>query len=74
MTLWRLHSCPTCGGDGFRNEEEKRWDCLQCGRTVARDEPTPTTETPGHMGRPGVRQSGLWEQSADLEPMEVMLD
>ncbi len=32
--MWKLKSCPRCGGDIFRDRDEYNWwreQCLQCG-------------------------------------------
>ncbi len=34
MAIWKLKSCPRCGGDVFLNRDEYNWwyeQCLQCG-------------------------------------------
>jgi ribosomal protein S27AE len=32
MVIWKLKSCPRCGGDIFLEGEDKWYeDCLQCG-------------------------------------------
>jgi len=32
MVLWKLKSCPRCGGDVFIDKEQETWyaQCLQC--------------------------------------------
>ena len=32
MTMWRLKSCPRCGGDAFVSKDQYGWyeQCLQC--------------------------------------------
>lgn len=57
--------CARCGGPVLLDGDDLA--CLWCGEYI-HETLAPTTETPGHMGRPGVRQSGLWEPPADLEP------
>ena len=33
MAVWKLKSCPRCGGDTFLDRDEYEWyeQCLQCG-------------------------------------------
>ena len=34
--VWKLHSCPHCGGDLYTDYYEywRGWKCLQCGREL----------------------------------------
>jgi ribosomal protein S27AE len=35
MAMWKIRSCPKCGGDVFLDIDEETWfeHCLQCGYT-----------------------------------------